>query len=336
MENAIPARIPASPPIIAPIDDVLPRPLWSVMIPTYNCTAFLKEALSSVLIQALGPEIMQIEVVDDASTDEDVAAVVAALGGGRVQYFRQPVNVGSIRNFETCLNRARGQLIHLLHGNDRVTTGFYERLTQLFQLYPTAGAASTHYAFIDEQGHRQCTPAPAPVAAEAGLLPNWLLRIAEYQRLQYVSVAVRRQVYEQLGSFYGTSYGEDWEMWVRIAAHYPMAYDPTVLAEYRGHTNSISAEKARSGQIIPDLIQVIAFIQQHLPVADRSRILSLSKRYYARMGIGTAYQALSEGQHWSLARFQIKQALALSKHPSIYYHVLKFYLKRLLRYKVKS
>jgi glycosyltransferase involved in cell wall biosynthesis len=41
------------------------RPLWSVMIPTYNCADYLRETLASVLAQDPGPEEMQIEVVDD-------------------------------------------------------------------------------------------------------------------------------------------------------------------------------------------------------------------------------------------------------------------------------
>jgi glycosyltransferase involved in cell wall biosynthesis len=301
------------------------------MIPTYNCTQYLKEALLSVLAQDPGPAVMQIEVVDDASTDADVAALVASVGAGRVLYFRQPVNVGSLRNFETCINRAQGHLIHLLHGNDRTIVGFYEKLTQLFEQYPEAGAAFTHYASINDRGQRQ--PGPAPVAEVAGILPNWLLRIAEYQRLQYVSIAVRRAVYEGLGGFYGTSYGEDWEMWVRIAAHYPVAYIPEILAEYRGHADSISWEKVRSGEIIPDLMNVMARIQQHVPKSERQRILSLSKRYYANFGIGTAYQLLHESQNWSQAHFHLLQALKLSKHPSVYYHILKFYIKFLLRKK---
>lgn len=324
-------RIPTSPPIIAPVASDIVRPLWSVMIPTYNCTGYLKEALLSVLAQDPGSAVMQIEVVDDASTDEDVAAMVASVGGGRVLYFRQPVNVGSLRNFETCINRAQGRIVHLLHGNDRIVPGFYEKLTHLFEQYPEAGAAFTHYTFIDEHGQRQHS-AP-PVAEVAGILPNWLLRIAEYQRLQYVSIAVRREVYEKLGGFYGTSYGEDWEMWVRIAAHYPVAYTPEVLAEYRGHTHSISWEKAHSGEIIPDLMHVMARIQKHVPKSHRHRILSLSKRYYANFGIGNAYHLLQETQDWSQAQSHILQALKLSRHPSVYYHVLKFYVKFLLRKK---
>src|SRR3712207_9440459 len=82
---------------IPPVDDLVARPLWSVMIPTFNCAGFLAETLSSVLLQDLGPELMQIEVIDDCS-DDDPGAVVAQLGQGRVGFFRQAERVGHIEN----------------------------------------------------------------------------------------------------------------------------------------------------------------------------------------------------------------------------------------------
>jgi glycosyltransferase involved in cell wall biosynthesis len=326
MEPSI-TRTPSSPPLIAPVVLTDNRPLWSVMIPAYNCTVYLKDALLSVLAQDLGENLMQIEVVDDASTDGDVAALVASLGKGRVQYYRQPVNVGSLRNFETCINRSRGHYVHLLHGDDRTVKGYYSRMTELFELYPQAGAAFSSYASINEEGTRTYVPAPID---STGILPNWLVRIAERQQIQYAAIAVRREVYEHLGSFYGTNYGEDWEMWVRIARYYPVAYTPEILAEYRGHTSSISSTKARQGRIIEDLLLVMDSIQQHLPDKDRKQVAALSRKFYATLGIGVAYQVLRETQDWPLAQHNIRQALVMSKHPSVYYHLLKFHVKLLL------
>jgi glycosyltransferase involved in cell wall biosynthesis len=111
------------------------------MIPTYNCANYLRETLNSVLVQDPGSELMQIEVVDDCSTLDDPEAVVKELGKGRVQFYRQPENVGYIKNFETCLQRSRGQLIHLLHGDDCVRDGFYRKMQGLFEEYPEIGAA---------------------------------------------------------------------------------------------------------------------------------------------------------------------------------------------------
>ena len=147
-------RIPQSPPEIKPLPDQVSRPLWSVMIPAYNCSQYLIENIRSVLQQDPGPERMQIEVVDDFSTDTDVESLVREIGKGRVGFFRQSQNVGSLRNFETCLNRATGHYIHLLHGDDQVNPGFYAEIEKLFTLFPEAGAAFTGFVFVDEQNER--------------------------------------------------------------------------------------------------------------------------------------------------------------------------------------
>jgi len=114
--------------IIPPVPDGTCRPLWSVMIPTYNCASYLRETLASVLAQDPGSEVMQIEVIDDYSTKDAPAAVVEELGRGRVSFYRQKENVGYIRNFDTCLERSHGKLIHILHGDDYVREGFYRKL----------------------------------------------------------------------------------------------------------------------------------------------------------------------------------------------------------------
>ena len=95
------------------------------MIPTYNCARYLGATLRSVLTQDPGPEAMHIEVVDDHSTADDPEDVVARLGRGRVAFHRQPENVGVVGNLNTCLQRSRGELVHVLHGDDRVLDGFY-------------------------------------------------------------------------------------------------------------------------------------------------------------------------------------------------------------------
>jgi glycosyltransferase involved in cell wall biosynthesis len=226
------------PPEIKPLASFIKRPLWSVMIPAYNCSGLLREAIASVLMQDLGEEIMHIEVVDDASTDANIEELVRDVGKGRVNYYRQSQNVGSLKNFETCLNRSTGYFIHLLHGDDKVKQGYYQKMNELFERYPQAGAAFCCYDYINEKG--DIVWKPVPEQDEEGVLQNWLIRIAEKQRLQYCTISVRREVYEKIGGYYGVTYGEDWEMWVRIAAYYPVAYTPQSLAEYRMHENTIS------------------------------------------------------------------------------------------------
>ncbi|WP_128547011.1 glycosyltransferase family 2 protein [Larkinella soli] len=316
-------RIPSVPPLIEPLSDSVSRPRWSVMIPAYNCSGQLHETLASVLSQAPGPEQMQIEVVDDASTDADVGALVERIGRGRVGYYRQEQNVGSLRNFETCLKRSRGHLVHLLHGDDRVLPGFYEKLDELFRRFPEAGAAFCRYRHIDPEG-RPLGDEPSERESD-GLLEGWLDRIAAHQRLQYVCMVVRRSVYERLGGFYGVTYGEDWEMWVRIARHFPVAYSPRTLAEYRVHGTSISSEKILSGQNLRDLRFVMEAIQNHLPPDKRKEVLARSRRIWAHYSIQVARQIWQETHNPRGVNAQVREILRLHTDPNLYWKVAKLY-----------
>jgi len=117
-------------PQIDPVPEGTPRPFWSVMIPTFNCAKYLRQTLESVLAQDPGPGLMQIEVVDDVSTKDDPEAVVREIGKGRVQFYRNGQNLGAIRNFNGCVQRAKGHWVHILHGDDAVLPGFIGRYRQ--------------------------------------------------------------------------------------------------------------------------------------------------------------------------------------------------------------
>jgi cellulose synthase/poly-beta-1,6-N-acetylglucosamine synthase-like glycosyltransferase len=284
------------------------------MIPTYNGEAYLRETLASVLAQDPGPDRMQIEVVDDASTEGDPEAVVRELGRGRVGFHRQPRNVGHVSNFNTCLERARGHLVHLLHDDDRVRDGFYRAMQTPFQEHPEIGAAFCRYIAMDDEGHWLAFARPE--RPEAGLLePRWLERIATGQRLQTPCMVVRREVYERLGGFDRRLrwMGEDWEMWVRIAAHYPLWYDPAPLAEYRKHTRSLTGRSVRTGEDMQDLRRVVEINRAHLASGGASEeVVRKARRWCAELALKTARRAAAAGE-WSTVRVQVRESLRSSR-----------------------
>ena len=128
-------------------------PFWSVMIPIYNCREdYLRETLRSVLCQDPGIAEMQIEVLDNCSTVGAPEALVREIGGGRIEYHRQPVNVGIVGNFNACITRACGQWVHILHGDDTVRPDFYSRARKGVVAHPEAGAALCRTIYMDEDG----------------------------------------------------------------------------------------------------------------------------------------------------------------------------------------
>lgn len=267
-------RIPETPPKVVPVPAGIDRPRWSVMIPVYNCYPYIEYALRSVLAQAPGADEMQIAVVDDFSTDGNVEALVQKVGGGRVEYYRQPENRGSLRNFELCIQKARGHYVHILHGDDAVLDGYYREINDLFEENPTAGAAFTSCKLIDEKNH--FLTFVRKVAPERGIIKNWLEQIAVECWVQPPSITVRRSVYEEIGSFYAVHYGEDWLQWVRIAQKYPVAYSDKVLSIYRVHTTNITTGYLMSGRSVDDIKKVIDIIQDFLPEDKKKEIKNKS------------------------------------------------------------
>ena len=323
-------RILLNPPIIQPVPPSVRRPLWSVMIPVYNCSQFLRETLQSVLLQDLGVDQMQMEVVDDASTDADVEALVKEIGKGRVSYYRQEHNVGSLNNFKTCLDRAHGHRIHLLHGDDRLRPGYYKKMNSLFERYSQIGAAFCRFHYIDDKS--QPLYSHNAEASEEGILEDWLVRLGQQQRIQYCSISVKREVYEKLGGFYGVTYGEDWEMWMRIAKQYPMAYTPEILADYRMHQQSISGQAFSSAKNMQDLQWVINTIQQYLPEAERPAVRQHALKFYAHYALRVANRIWHTSYNKKGVQAQIKEALRMHHDTAMYWQILKLYTKMILNY----
>jgi GT2 family glycosyltransferase len=301
---------------IAPLPTATVRPQWSVMIPTYNCASYLRETLASVLMQDPGPEEMQIEVVDDCSTKDDPATVVAEVGRGRVGFFRQPHNVGHVRNFNTCLQRAQGHLIHLLHGDDSVRPGFYATMQQPFAAYPAIGAAFCRNIGFDEQG--RWLDISQLVQEQSGLITNWLELIATQQRLKVCSMVVRREVYEHVRGFDQRIkyYGEDWEMWVRIAAHYKVYYEIEPLALYRVHHSSLTSHSFRTGANARDIRQVIAINSASLPASRAAQFTRTAHETFAKVTMGRAIKMLRRGET-ATAFVQMREALKSSYSPTV-------------------
>ena len=138
-------------PRIEPVPAGSERPLWSVMIPTFNRTTYLVRTLESVLAQDPGRDEMQIEVVDNCSTTDDPEPIVRAVGGDRVIFTRNPQNLGSMRNFNRCIERARGHLVNILHSDDWVEPTFYIVLGELAARHPNCAFLASRGFIVDEE-----------------------------------------------------------------------------------------------------------------------------------------------------------------------------------------
>jgi GT2 family glycosyltransferase len=280
------------------------RPLWSVMIPTYQCAGYLSETLTGVLEQAAPPAEMQIEVVDDAS-DDDPARVVESLGEGRVAFYRQPRNVGIARNLTTCIERSRGHLVHILHGDDALLPGFYEAYRRFFDEHHEAQMVFSRAISIDERGERQ-----GPVGGDfgrTGLLDDALPSFLADNPVVASSAVVRRAAYESVGGFSNAlSHTADWEMWMRVAALGGVGYlrDEHVL--YRVHAASDSNRSVLEARNIDEYVRAVDRGIRLLPAERRATLRRRARHRYAGVAEYYRRELHARGEHRAALRHALR------------------------------
>jgi hypothetical protein len=302
-------------PIIEPITESSNRPFWSVMIPTYNNSKYLEQALKSILEQDPGADEMQIEVIDDCSTKDDSEKIVREIGKNRVSFYRQPRNLGIGANWNACIQQARGYWVHILHQDDLVMPGFYRRFRETLEKEPTMGAAFCRNIYIGEDGNWQSL---SPLERETpGILSAWIEKIAVGCCIVCPAIVVKRSVYEKLGGFHPElTCALDWDMWKRIAVHYPIWYEPQPLACYRWHSASTLSGMIGSGVNIAEARRSIEISQSYLPEAIAAELSDKSREHHALFALQLAQQLLAAGDIAGVIA-QIREAIKCNNSSTV-------------------
>jgi len=261
-------------PRIEPLEPLEPgeeRPFWSVMIPTYNRTDYLEATLRSVLAQDPGPERMQIEVVDNASTRGDAEEIVRRVGGGRVTLYRQPETVPAYENWNSCVRRARGRWVHVLHDDDLALPGMYARYQALIEANPGATLVTGPCRVIDQAGAGD--EVSAAMEPRDGPVADFAVRQATRNWLIPPSVVIAREAYERVGGFCGfVRHTIDWELFHRVGAAGKVLTTAEPFAAYRVHAASETDVLAHTGRHVRDAILTVDLCCGRLPEAERARL----------------------------------------------------------------
>jgi len=279
------------------------------MIPTYAPRAdYLEQVLDGVLTQDWGSAEVQIELVDDSSPTFDPVVFLERRGDSRFTCYRQPQHAGIAGNWNTCIARARGHWVHILHQDDLVLPGFYERLREGITAEPDVGAAFCQAYEIDDEGCRHGVVSRVS-QAKPGLLSDWIEHIFVGLSIQTPSIVVNRSVYEHLGGFNSDfRYVLDWDMWKRIAVQYPIWYDPKPLASYRKHRSATTTTLQRSGENVVEIRRSIEASAAYLPWSIVDEVSERARAHHTRNAIGLAWKKLSVDRDVVTAWAQLRGA----------------------------
>lgn len=218
-------------------------PTVSVVIPTYNRARFLGAAVASVRAQTY--PCAEIVIVDDGSTD-DTAQVVAALGAG-IRYVQQ-ANAGPAAARNRGIDEACGDLVAFLDTDDRWLPEKLAKQVDVLLREPSVALVSADMAIEDETGRVQVVSnfeRRGMQAFFAGLegrpipdAPRLLLKI---NFVNTSTVVARRSVLQGMKGFDPRlRYGEDLELWLRIAAQHGVACEATVQEVRVEHATNVT------------------------------------------------------------------------------------------------
>ena len=126
-------------------------PKVSIGIPVFNGQRYLQEALDSIAAQTF--EDWELTICDNASTDRTEAICRRfAEGEPRARYHRNPVNIGSDRNFNLCAELSRGEYFITVAYDDRLHPQYLERTVAELDADPDVAFVHTRAWEIDAEG----------------------------------------------------------------------------------------------------------------------------------------------------------------------------------------
>ena len=220
-------------------------PLVSVVMPTYNCAAYIVEAIESVLSQTY--RRFEVIVVDDGSRDHTRAVLEPYLD--RIHYlYQENRGLSAARNLG--IRCAQGELIAFLDSDDYWYPDKLVRQVQAFQEYPEAGLSFTNHLEFGESGIIYRSGFSDKVYrwlgdntnASMDVVCGWIYReLLQSNYMHVCSVIVRRDVLKQVGHFDETiRICEDYDLWLKVTQRYPVLCVNNVLCGYRYRPEGLS------------------------------------------------------------------------------------------------
>ena len=197
----------------------------SVVIATYNMGHYLPQAVQSVLAQSY-PNV-EVQIVDDGSTDETPTIVRQWDGHPRVRVHRQ-MNGGQARAKNQGVALSRGSYVAFLDADDVWLPQKLSQQMPLFAGRPEVGVVYSDYECMDDKGR----PLPrGPTSMHRGTISGALL-IENF--VAFPSAVVRRECLERHGAFdEAIGMGIDYELWLRLSTHYQFDFVAAPTVRYR-------------------------------------------------------------------------------------------------------
>jgi glycosyltransferase involved in cell wall biosynthesis len=214
-----------------------PKPTVSIIIPTYNCEAYIAETLNSVLSQTLSN--LELIVVDDGSTDR-TCEIVASHGSSVRLLAQANSGVCAARNYG--IREAAGRYICLMDHDDYWFPDKLALQVEQMEAHPEIGLVYSSFIWWhpDKKGVFPDLASFEPASFLTGIdeeFSGWIYHLLLLDCWILTSAAlIRAEVFDKCGAYdESLPYSEDWDLWLRICREYQVIKLNKPLTLYRQH-----------------------------------------------------------------------------------------------------
>ncbi len=229
----------------------------SAIIPAYNSAEFIKDAIISIQKQTLPVE--EIIVVDDGSTDFTQQAVNSITGN--IRYIKQ-VNQGPSAARNTGIKAANCDWIAFLDADDQWTKQKQEKQIQAYKNTPDLNLIAGDMSEIDSNDNileksvlNKHHLLEYFAALNGRPIPNAFVKLLKKNFIPTGTVLVKKKALIEAGLFNEhIRFGEDLELWAKVASQNAITCLPNVLMIRRQHSNNSTKY---TEAMLKDLIKVM-------------------------------------------------------------------------------
>ena len=203
--------------------------MFSVIIPLYNKVPYIAKAIESVLGQTFRD--FEVIVIDDGSTDQSLE-VAKTFENKSITIISQPNSgVSTARNNGVKL--AKHPYICFLDADDWWHPTFLEEMKRLITDFPDAGIYGSGY-YIVKNGKERIAPIGVPQGFERGIIDYCEVYAKTLcMPLTSISVVIPKHIFDEEKGFKSQlKFGEDFDLWIRIALKHKVILVNKPLAYY--------------------------------------------------------------------------------------------------------
>ena len=205
------------------------NPLISVVLPVYNCSLYIQDAISSILNQTI--QDFELIIIDDCSIDNTVK-IVQSIGDSRIKLILKEQNKGLIDSLNIGFKEAQGKYIARMDGDD---ISLPDRFKKQLEILENNSEIQVCGCWLQKFGSSN------EIIKHKEFHDDIKTQLLLGNSMSLGSVMLIRKVFQNFFFDISKVHVEDYDFWARTAFNYNFYNIQEVFYLYRVHQEQVSS-----------------------------------------------------------------------------------------------